>query len=288
MLSYRHSFHAGNYADVFKHFCLYQTLTFMKRKEKPLLYFDSHAGAGFYDLHSAHAEKTGEYCDGIMRLYAAQQLPSALIEFRNDLRLWLESENVYCGSPWLAAHLLGEHDTLQACELHPNDAPALQHIIRSIRPRRSFVFQKDGFVQLLASVPPPQRRALIVIDPSYEQKSDYDAVCSVLSKALKKFAQGCYLIWSPCLLRTEAQDFPQQLAEVIGGRGYLRAQLKVRTESALGMYGCEIHIINPPYLLAPVLQEAGNVLVQILAADKSAQFQLWHRDAAQSATGKSH
>ncbi len=276
MLSYRHSFHAGNFADVLKHFCLYEVLQYANRKDKPYLYFDSHAGAGLYDLKSSDAQKNREAESGILRLYHTSICNPALREFVHDLRHWLDNDELYPGSPWLAAHLLRRQDTLQACELHPNDAPTLESVLKTLRPARSRVHCGDGFAQLIASLPPPQRRAVVLIDPPYEDKADYSRVSRTLEHALKRFPTGTYLIWYPLLMRAEARQLPQNLKKLSQTfqREVLDLQLQVRSpaQDGFGMFGCGMFVINPPYTLADTLSQAGDELLALLGEKSQGKF----------------
>ena len=275
MLSYRHAFHAGNHADVLKHLILFLILRYFNQKDKPYWYIDTHSGTGVYDLSDAFASKIGEYQQGIARLYQADSLSSHLTDFVAHSRAILP-EPLYAGSPYWAQSLLRDDDKMRLFELHPSDFPLLLNNIRQTSVyKRTIIKQEDGFKGLLALLPPATRRAVILIDPPYEQKQDYIQVVHILKESLKRFAQGCYMVWFPCLSRIESQNLPQQLCK-IAPNNYLLAQLHVHTPrtNGLGMHGSGMFIINPPYVLAQQLQEILPELTRILAQDKGAKFEL--------------
>lgn len=279
MLSYRHAFHAGNHADMLKHFTLFLALTYFNRKDKPYWYIDTHSGAGLYDLDSSEAQKVGEYRQGIALLNRAQNLPEELAEFTGRLKTILPQTNLYCGSPWLAQALTRESDKLRLFELHPGDFQHLQHNMREARlGRRGIISQSDGYQGLIALLPPPTRRAVVLIDPPYEEKQDYQRVLHTLKAAQKRFEQGCYMVWYPCLNREESLMLPEQLQKY-PPQNYLHAQLHVRTPRAdgFGMHGSGMFIINPPYVLAGQLEKNLPALTEILKQDEGARFVLDYR-----------
>lgn len=276
MLSYRHAFHAGNHADILKHFILWLVLAYFNRKDKPYWYIDTHSGAGLYRLDGDYAQKVGEYRGGIALLRQTDNLPEALDGFRACLKNMLQEENLYCGSPFLAAFSTRENDKLRLFELHPADFSLLQnHIAAWKLKRRCIAKQEDGYQGLTALLPPPARRAVVLIDPPYEEKQDYVRVANLLKDALKRFAEGCYLVWYPCLLREESRKLPEALKK-LAPENYLDARLHVRTPRAdgFGMHGSGVFVLNPPYLLANQLSENLPALTGILAQDAGARFEL--------------
>ncbi|MDO5639695.1 MAG: 23S rRNA (adenine(2030)-N(6))-methyltransferase RlmJ [Neisseria sp.] len=276
MLSYRHAFHAGNHADMLKHFVLYLTLEYFNRKDKPYWYVDTHSGAGLYDLGGNEAQKVGEYRQGIARLQEAHNLPGLLQGFIGRLNAILPQKSLYCGSPWLAQALMRPGDKLRLFELHPADFQHLQHNMQEARlGRRGQIAQADGYQGLIALLPPPTRRAAVLIDPPYEEKQDYARVANTLKEAQKRFAQGCYLVWYPCLSREESRKLPEQLKK-LAPDNYLLAELHVHSPRAdgFGMHGSGMFVMNPPWLLAKQLQETLPALTETLAQDKGARFVL--------------
>ena len=280
MLSYRHAFHAGNHADMLKHFVLWLVLDYFNRKDNPYWYIDTHAGAGLYDLSGGEAQKVGEYRDGIARLItAAEKLPDTLSAFRARLQAMLPQAGLYCGSPWLAQAETRETDKLRLFELHPADYQHLQNNMETAGlKRRGIIRQEDGFQGLIALLPPPTRRAVVLIDPPYEQKQDYARVAHTLKEARKRFEQGCYLVWYPCLSREESRKLPEQLQK-LSPDNFLQAELYVKqpAKDGFGMHGSGMFVINPPYLLAEQLRDSLPVLTELLAQDTGARFALEYR-----------
>ncbi|SSY80042.1 23S rRNA (adenine(2030)-N(6))-methyltransferase RlmJ [Alysiella crassa] len=277
MLSYRHAFHAGNHADVLKHFILFLTLHYFNQKDKPYWYIDTHSGAGVYDLRGDEAQKVGEYQHGIAKLRENLfRLPESLQNFVAHLDEMLAENNLYAGSPYWAQSLLREADKMRLFELHPTD---FHHLINNMRElnlgRKCIVKQEDGFAGLLALLPPATRRAVVLIDPPYEQKQDYTRVVDTLKDALKKFEQGCYAVWYPCLSRTESQTLPEKLKKLCPNN-YLDVQLHVHAPRAdgFGMHGSGMFLINPPYVLPEMLKQIMPKLSKILAQDNQARFVL--------------
>lgn len=173
MLSYRHSYHAGNHADVLKHIVLTLCIDALKAKEKPFLYLDTHAGAGRYILQGEYAEKTGEYLSGINLVWQRPDVPELLTGYLSLLKRYnpLETLKYYPGSPLIAKQLLREQDKLHLTELHPTDYPLLRQEFS--KDKRATVLRADGFAQLKSKLPPASHRGIILIDPSYEMKDDY-------------------------------------------------------------------------------------------------------------------
>ena len=276
MLSYRHAFHAGNHADMLKHFILFLTLSYFNRKDKPYWYIDTHSGAGLYRLTDDVAQKTSEHQQGISRLIAAPALPAELEQFRQHLRHILPAPDFYCGSPRLAQSLLRDSDKMRLFELPPADFVHLQNNMREVRPARKVqVSQADGYQGLISLLPPPPRRATVLIDPPYEEKQDYRRVVQVLKDALKRFETGCYMVWYPCLSREESRKLPDELKK-IAPDNYLHAELHVHTprSDGFGMHGSGMFVINPPYMLAEQLQNNLPELSKILAQDAGAHYVL--------------
>ena len=273
MLSYRHAFHAGNHADVLKHCVLTLVVEYLIQKDKPLLYIDTHAGAGGYDLNSAEARKNGEFKDGIEQLFAQRTIFSAQLPayFAAIEKFRTQFAHGYPGSPWLAAHLLRAQDRLRLFELHPQDFAALNHTLRA--ERRCTVEASDGFTALKALLPPPSRRALVLIDPPYELKEDYARVIAVLNEALHRFATGTYLIWYPLLPRSEAEKLPQQLAGLANNT--LRMELHIdEPRGEFGMYGSGMFAINPPWPLREQMQTLLPLFTQVLGKPGKTKFLL--------------
>ncbi len=270
MLSYRHAFHAGNHADVLKHFVLGLVLDYLKQKDKPFLYVDTHSGAGAYRLESPEAQKNGEFVGGIARLWGTEVLPGCYFEAIKALNPDGQLR-FYPGSPQLAAFSLRPQDRLRLFEMHPRDAQLLtDHFSRD---RRVLIDTGDGFAGLKALLPPQSRRALILIDPPYELKEDYARVEEVLADACRRFASGTYMIWYPLLARAEAQALPRRLANL--GLAALQVELQIdRPATEFGLYGSGLFIINPPWTLNAELEQWLPRLCDRLAQSDAAAFRI--------------
>lgn len=252
MLSYRHAFHAGNFADVLKHLVQVEILTYLQRKDKPFVYIDTHAGAGLYSLDSAVAQKTSEHLNGISALKDVNwpELQNYLLAVK-ELSQKDDQQNLYPGSPAIAQAFLREYDKAILFELHPNDFILLDELMR--RDRRIRVNKSDGFQGLLASVPPLIKRGLILIDPSYEIKSDYEEVVSVLAAAHRRFAIGTYALWYPVVDRERIDKLESDL-KATGIKNIQQFELGLKEDSAgHGMTAAGMIVINPPYTLKATL-----------------------------------
>ena len=250
MLSYRHSFHAGNHADVLKHIVQTLIIESLKEKEKPFLYLDTHAGAGRYQLTNAHATRTGEYLEGIARLWQQEEVPELILPYVEAVGSLNTSDELryYPGSPLLAAKLLREQDLLMLTELHPTDFPLLR--TEFSRDKRVRVCREDGFGQLKSKLPPASRRGFALIDPPYELKQDYSAVVKGIVEGYKRFATGTYAIWYPVVHRQQIKRMLKEL-EATGIRKILQIELAVKPDSdQLGMTASGMIVINPPWKLA--------------------------------------
>ena len=276
MLSYRHSYHAGNHADVLKHTVLIHCLDYLNSKDKPYAVVDTHAGAGIYSLEAEHAERTGEYKNGVGRLWNRKDVPSALAPYLAAIRELNLGEKLrrYPGSPWLISHLARDNDRLRFCEMHSTDAALLRREFKGKAPR-VLVEQHDGFETLKAALPPHSRRGLVLIDPSYEMQNDYTRVVAAVKDALKRFATGTILVWHPCIAALDATTLPDRLKKA-GANNWLHAQLKVAAPApqGRGMHGSGMFIINPPWTLEAKLREVLPYLTKILAMDERATWSL--------------
>lgn len=261
MLSYRHAFHAGNFADVLKHSLVTLILDYMLNKDKGFSYIDTHAGAGMYRLSDASAQKTGEYRDGIGKLWQRNDIPSELAEYINIIRELNEQEElaVYPGSPTIAQHFLRRQDAAFLYDLHPADHRLLDDLFA--RRRKIQVHKNNGFKALKGLLPPATRRAVVLIDPPYELKTDYhDAVAAVI-KGYRQFSGGVFVLWYPVVQRHYVEQMAQQFchSEV---RNVLQLELQMQNDSdAFGMTGSGLFIVNPPW----VLQQQAETILPYLA-----------------------
>ncbi|KQT09392.1 23S rRNA (adenine(2030)-N(6))-methyltransferase RlmJ [Ramlibacter sp. Leaf400] len=289
MFSYRHAFHAGNHADVFKHVALVAILRHLTQKETALWVIDTHAGAGLYRLDGDHAGTSGEAGHGIFKLAETlgthdtidgQPLAPAIADYLEHVRAFNRKGEmrVYPGSPFLAQRLLRTEtrDKLKLFELHPSDSKALAgHVAQLDAGRQVTMDRADGFEALKALLPPPSRRALVLMDPSYEIKSDYGKVVAALKDSLHRFATGTYAVWYPIIPRPEAHDLPRRLKTLANQahKPWLNASLAIGQDDQPptpgevhrpGLLASGLFVINPPHTLKPALQEALPQLLHVL------------------------
>lgn len=260
MLSYRHSYHAGNHADVVKHLTEVAILDYLLKKDKPLCYHDTHAGAGLYSLQSEHAQKTAEFKDGIAKLWrhhSQSQPQSAVLQKYLALIKQLNPDNelnFYPGSPKIAALMLREQDHLQATELHPTDFPILKS--QFVKRRYTRIENTDAYAGFKAMLPPLVKRGLVLIDPPYELKTEYQDLVTGLLDAYKRWPQATYAIWYPVIERSAIEAFIAAIVNT-GIKNQLRIEFNLHADSqGHGMTGSGMLVINPPYTLAEDLKLA--------------------------------
>jgi len=259
LLSYRHAFHAGNFADVLKHSVLTLVLDYMARKEKGYTYIDSHSGAGMYSLKDEYAQKTGEYKDGIAKILNArndEKFPEPLIPYialLEQLNLENNELEVYPGSPGVAKQLIRRQDSAHLFELHPTDIQYLTDFCQ--RWRKSHVKQSDGYQGVLGLIPPPSRRGVVLIDPPYELKEDYLKAVKTIIKAYKKFNSGTYILWYPVVTRERINAMEQDFSRS-NVKNLLKVEFCLQADSdEYGMTGTGLFIVNPPWQLKSQLAE---------------------------------
>ena len=249
MLSYRHGFHAGNFADVLKHSVLALIIDALKHKDKPFVYIDTHAGAGKYALNAEFAQKTAEYRQGIARIWDCAEAPVEIKEYLAAVR----AENTpgqllrYPGSPQVVRRLVRPQDRLQLSELHGSDFEILKQLYAG--DKQVMVAKEDGLAMLTKKLPPIQKRGLILIDPSYELKADYNKVVTALQTAHRRFATGIYALWYPVIERELTEKLLSRIQET-GIPKQLRVEHCVSPDGAVrGMTGSGMLLINPPWHL---------------------------------------
>ena len=286
MLAYRHAFHAGNHADVLKHTVLALVLRYMNLKDKGWRYVDTHAGAGGYSLEGEYANKRGEYAQGIARLLEHGDLPApladlvALVRQFNDGKAALRQ---YPGSPAIAQALMRPQDQLRLSEMHPTDHKILASYLGDVPGVE--IKMCDGFAALKGHLPPTTRRGVVLIDPSYEIKTDYTRTLAALREALERFPEGTVIVWLPQVALVEATQLPQRLkaaADSGAKKGWLNARLTVALADArgYGMMGSSVFVANPPHTLFGDLQPVLPFLAQALAQFDGAKSALEKSSAA--------
>lgn len=275
MLSYRHAFHAGNHADVLKHWVLVCLMRYLAKKDKPYWVIDTHAGAGAYGLDGGYAARNAEWAQGIARLWERTDLPPELADYVGLVKAMNPQGrlNFYPGSPYLAWKLLRPQDRLHLFELHPTDGDLLEKTFQAAR-RQVRVTRADGFAGLKGLLPPPPRRALVLMDPSYEDKRDYGRVVEALKDSLTRFATGTYALWYPLLQRPEAQRLPPRLHALKAPWLDVRLTVKRPDKDGFGMHGSGLFLVNPPWTLAATLKTCMPVLQEALALDSGAAYRI--------------
>lgn len=265
-MNYRHHFHAGNFADVMKHALLLALLQRLNAKDKPYRYIDTHSGAGLYDLSLAPAQKSGEFLSGIHRLMqlepkTKQQAPEIIqdyLQLIQDLRD-RDGKGAYAGSPYVALHAMREQDRATLFELQPH---VFRDLKQNIRDPRAGLHERDMYEGLLAVIPPKEKRGLVMIDPPYElERKDFPQLVELIEKAYKKWATGVYAIWYPIKDRAMIERFEKNLIKT-GIRRQLICELCVwPDDTPVGLNGCGILVINPPWQFA---EQANEILQWLL------------------------
>ena len=293
MFSYRHAFHAGSHADILKHLTLMHLAQYLQEKPVAITFIDTHAGAGIYSLQDGFSTVSKEADGGIFRLkqyvetchHANTPIPESIQEYLKCI----DTENIegqlnaYPGSPFILARLLRAQDRLKLFELHPKEIDILRHNIGELKQSKQIdIYAEDSFARLKGLLPPPSRRGLVLIDPSYEDKQDYRYLELAMEEALQRFATGCYAIWYPVLSRRESAALPDRLKKIAAAhkRSWLHAELRVenapgeRRLQASGMF-----IINPPWTLEKHLAQALPTLTKALGINGGGQFLLKNFEA---------
>lgn len=274
MLSYRHAFHAGNYADVLKHLVLCRILVYLTQKPAPLCYVDTHAGAGGYDLASEQSRKTGEFRQGFGLLWQRADLPPVIAAYRDLVARFNPPGELklYPGSPWLAQQLLREQDRLELCELHSSEYPLLQQ--RFAGDRRVHCHNEDGFIKSIALTPPREKRGLVLIDPSYEMKDDYRVVVNHLKLLHKRFATGVYALWYPIVDQYRLNELEAGIIKSAIPRIDLYEISLAADHRRPGMSGAGMMVINPPWKLRRDMQEALAFLAPMFSVDGKPHYRV--------------
>lgn len=260
MLSYRHSFHAGNHADVLKHIVQSLILEKVTQKQKPAIYIDTHAGGGLYDLGSKESLKTNEFLDGVTMLLNHSAAEPALKRYQQRIERFT-TDNHYPGSPLIAASILREQDNMVLIEYHNSEIENLKLNVKNhIETTKTAVHHRDGYEGLIGLLPPTPARGLVLIDPPYEVKGEYQQVLDTLIIALRKWSTGIYAIWYP-LLSSRAgtkAGLSEKLCQSVSElpvKSVLNVTLQVANNNAdAGMYGSGVVIINPPWELDTQLE----------------------------------
>ena len=270
MLSYRHAFHAGNFADLLKHFTQIEILNYLKKKDKPFDYIDTHAGAGIYKLNAEMAKKNKEYLNGIGHFFKDTNAIDEIVPLLEQIDI-CQQENaqgedlLYPGSPVIANQLLRRQDKAWLHELHTTDINILEsHFARK---RNVYVRKQDGFQGLLGLLPCASRRAFVLIDPPYEIKDDYDKVVDVVEKAHRKMANTIFAIWYPVVDRERIERIEAGLKQS-GLRSIYQFELGIKADTdQKGMTSAGMIVINPPWTLYGKMQKLLPELAKVVSQD---------------------
>ena len=281
-MNYRHAFHAGNFADVIKHIVLVRILIYLQDKQASFRVIDSHAGAGLYDLTSDEARRGGEWLTGIARVMQARfsEATLPLVKPYLDIVRAFNPERelkAYPGSPLIARALLRPQDRLTACEVEPTARKRLIEALR--RDTQARVVDLDGWMALPAFVPPNERRGLVLIDPPYEQKDEFERLAEGFAQAFAKWPTGSYLLWYPVKSRRATDDLARHVADVTGAGTpagkCLRLEFSAAPQAAEpGLTSAGLLIVNPPWTLASELKAILPELEKPLGRGGAGRFRL--------------
>lgn len=260
-MNYRHHFHAGNFADVMKHVLLLQLLKRLNLKDKPYRYIDTHGGAGKYDLSEAPAQKSGEFLSGIHRLMQLQ--PGQIKKSPEGVQQYLklveelreqEGKGAYPGSPWVALQGLREIDKATVFEMQSDVFEQLRH---NIRDKKMGLHERDAYEGLLGVIPPREKRGLVMIDPPYEvERKDFPQLVELIQNAYNKWPTGVFAVWYPIKDRAMIQRFEKKMIKT-GIRRQLVCEICVwPDDTPIGLNGCGLLVINPPWKFAQEAEEA--------------------------------
>lgn len=281
-MNYRHAFHAGGFADVIKHIVLVRMLAYLQEKPAAFRVIDTHAGAGVYDLTSEEARRGGEYLTGIARIMQArfsEKTGPLLKPYLDIVRAFNPQRDLvaYPGSPLIARALLRPQDRLTACEVEPKARKRLIEALR--RDTQARVVDLDGWTALPAFVPPNERRGLVLIDPSFEQKDEFERLAAGFTEAFAKWPTGSYLLWYPVKSRRATDGLARHVAEAAGAGKppgkVLRLEFSVAPQAASpGLVSSGLLIVNPPWTLMGELKAILPELEKPLGQGGAGRFRL--------------
>ena len=260
-MNYRHHFHAGNFADVMKHVLLLQILTRLNQKDKPYRYIDTHGGAGKYDLSTSEAQKSGEFLNGIHRLVKLddsikRNAPEGVQQYLKIVEKMREGsgKGAYPGSPWFALEGMREIDKATIFEMQRD---VFQQLYYNVRDKRAGFHERDAYEELFGVIPPKEKRGLVMIDPPYEvERKDFPQLVDLIATAYKKWPTGVFAIWYPIKDRAMIDRFEKKMIKT-GIRRQLICEVCVwPDDTPVGLNGCGLLVINPPWKFSEDADEA--------------------------------
>ena len=265
LMNYRHIYHAGNFADVFKHIVLMLLLGHLLKKDRPFFVLDTHAGLGLYDLSAAQAQKTSESAAGIGRLWETENLPGAVAHYVAAVRRYNPDGvlRFYPGSPLIAHDVMRLSDRLAANELHPGDGEVLKNSLKIFRNVR--VEAMDAYRALKSFLPPPEKRGLALVDPPFEAPDEFVRLTQGLKEAHARWATGIYALWYPIKDPAQIAGWHRDLGasgitRITAFDFYLHHPVKDRGK----LNGCGLAVVNPPWTLADELRTIMPFLTAVL------------------------
>ncbi len=273
-MNYRHLYHAGNFADVFKHIILVLLIESLQQKASGFCYIDAHGGRGLYDLTSEAAQKSKEFDNGIISLFHSTPTPTLVDTYLNIIRSFQDTDEItqYPGSPLIALALLGEQDSMILNEWHPEEYRELKALF--FNTPHVHLHHRDAHEFLPAVLPPTPRRGLILIDPPYEKKEEFDHLLLLLPKLLKRFSSGIYALWYP-IKTQEHRRFLKKCQHALSVP-YLTAEIVLSDDDSdeQRLIGCGMQILNPPWKIEEKIKLIGNYLWSLWSPEKKGYFRL--------------
>ncbi len=271
-MNYRHIYHAGIFADIFKHAIVSVLIQSLLSKEKPFCYVDTHAGIGLYDLQQAAAQKTQEYATGLVPLLRAENYPALLKPYLAAIAAYNKVDNItvmpryYPGSPCVVRHLLREQDRMILSELHQEDVKYLKQVFWN--DKQVAVHHVDGYQAIKAFLPPKERRGLVLIDPPYEQENEFAKIIDALVMGLQQWETGVYAVWYPLKDRMITNHFLRKIKTRVDKEILVTELTIYSTEIKNTLNGCGMVIVNPPWQLEEKLNALVPWLWNVLSLNK--------------------
>jgi 23S rRNA (adenine2030-N6)-methyltransferase len=282
-MNYRHLFHAGNFADVFKHAVLHVMLHQLQQKDSAYCFVDTHAGCGRYDLQAMSAQKTAEYRDGIGKMWSMPAGGAELSQYLLAVRAFNADGTlrVYPGSPLLARGMLRPQDRMVLCEKHPEECARLRAEFAG--DRQVSMHERDGYEMLKGLLPPKERRGLVLIDPPYERDSEFDDILTTLEAAWQRWPTGIYAVWYPIKERSKVAQFHRRLHDSAWRKILVTELLLFPEDTAFRLNGCGLAILNPPWKLDESVRRLLPELRTVLGRTDAARVSLdWLKNDEQA------